>query len=56
MDAVRVNGALAEQPEMVIDVDIAAAPGIELRHPHHAATSLAQPHTGAAMKDPPFTS
>src|SRR5206468_7706468 len=40
MDAVRVNGARAQQPEMVVDVDIAAAPGIELRHPGDLALVL----------------
>src|SRR5438876_10562263 len=40
MDAVRVNGARAQQPEMVVDVDIAAAPGIELRHPGNLALVL----------------
>src|SRR6266478_10184589 len=40
MDAVRVNGVRAQQPEMVVDVDIAAAPGIELRHPGDLAPVL----------------
>src|SRR5437660_6468407 len=40
MDAVRVNGSRAQQSEMVIDVDIAAAPGIELCHPGDLAFVL----------------
>src|SRR5438105_7487840 len=40
MDAVRVNGAGAQEPEMVVDVDIAAAPRIELCHPGNLALVL----------------
>src|SRR5256714_11086194 len=40
MDAVRVYGALAHQTKMVVYVEVAAAPGIQLRDPCNLAAVL----------------